>query len=157
MEGPVLREELVVHVSARRVRDVGRLLDPAHHGGSSGNVGVQPGGDRGVDGRPDRRRLVRGGDGDRAALPHGGSRYGGSTVVPEARSRLVDASPVVDRGWDRTSDLFVVPSQGSRPAGVGSGPRRAETEMVAGRPVYVLYRPSRGLEVRDGGWDGQSR
>ena len=67
MEGPVLREELVVHVSARRVRDVGRLLDPAHHGGSSGNVGVQPGGDRGVDGRPDRRRLVRGGDGDRAA------------------------------------------------------------------------------------------
>jgi hypothetical protein len=24
--------------------------------------------------------------------------------------------------------------------------------MVAGRPVFVLYRPSRGLEVRDGTW-----
>ncbi len=28
-------------------------------------------------------------------------------------------------------------------------PRRVEHELVAGKPVFVLYRPSRGLEVRD--------
>ena len=28
-------------------------------------------------------------------------------------------------------------------------PRRAETEVVAGRQVHVIYRPSRGFEVRD--------
>lgn len=33
---------------------------------------------------------------------------------------------------------------GPRPA-----PRRAETEVVGGRPVFVLYWPSRGFEVRD--------
>jgi hypothetical protein len=83
--------------------------------------------------------------------------YGGPAVaVPEARSsRTVDAPPVVDRGWDRGEDSFVVPSQvtaGNR----DNGPRRAETEMVAGKPVFVLYRPSRGLEVRDGNWDSRS-
>ncbi len=33
--------------------------------------------------------------------------------------------------------------------GVPSGPRRAETEVVAGRQVHVIFRPSRGFEVRD--------
>jgi hypothetical protein len=28
-------------------------------------------------------------------------------------------------------------------------PRRVDAEVVAGKPVFVLYRPSRGLEVRD--------
>lgn len=88
------------------------------------------------------------------ARPYG---YGGPTItVPEAASsRLVDSPPAVDRGWDRGEDSFVVPSQVSR-AARDSGPRRAETEMVAGRPVFVLYRPSRGLEVRDSGWDSRT-
>ena len=115
--------------------------------------------------RMDRRGGARGralsgamGGHDTPALPPtrpGG--YGGPTVaVPEARaSRTVDAPPAVDRGWDRAEDSFVVPSQvtaGNR----DNGPRRAEMEMVAGRPVFVLYRPSRGLEVRDGSWDARS-
>jgi hypothetical protein len=83
--------------------------------------------------------------------------YGGPTVaVPEARtSRTVDSAPVTDRGLDRGEDSFVVPSKvtaGNR----DNGPRRAEMEMVAGRPVFVLYRPSRGLEVRDSNWDSRT-
>jgi hypothetical protein len=31
-----------------------------------------------------------------------------------------------------------------------ASPRPADVEVVAGRPVHVVYRPSRGLEVRDG-------
>jgi hypothetical protein len=82
--------------------------------------------------------------------------YGGPTsVVPEARaSRAVDSPSVVDRGWDRGEDAFVVPSQVTR-GNRDTGPRKAETEMVAGKPVFVLYRPSRGLEVRESvGRDG---
>lgn len=90
-------------------------------------------------------------------------------VVP---SRRVDTAPVTDRGIDRADDPdpFVVPSRMDRPAGAfdpGSAggqrgaqavpaavpapaaePRRADREVVAGKPVHVLYRPSRGLEVR---------
>jgi hypothetical protein len=64
---------------------------------------------------------------------------------------VVDTVPVSDRGWDRGEDAMVVPSRVSTPVEpVGSGtPRAADAEMVAGRPVYVVYRPSRGLEVRD--------
>jgi hypothetical protein len=87
------------------------------------------------------------------ARPYGG---GPAMAVPEATpSRIVDSPPTVDRGWDRGEDSFVVPSQVRR-ADREQGPRRAETEMVAGRPVFVLYRPSRGLEVTDGGWDSRS-
>ena len=88
------------------------------------------------------------------ARPYGGG--GPAMAVPEATpSRIVDSPPTVDRGWDRGEDSFVVPSQVRR-ADREQGPRRAETEMVAGRPVFVLYRPSRGLEVTDGGWDSRS-
>jgi hypothetical protein len=81
---------------------------------------------------------------------------GPTTVVPEARtSRMVDSPPAVDRGWDRGEDSFVVPSQVTR-RNRDTGPRRAEPEMVAGRPVFVLYRPSRGLEVRDSSWDSRT-
>ncbi|TWH22559.1 hypothetical protein [Prauserella rugosa] len=89
-------------------------------------------------------------------------------VVP---SRRVDTAPVSDRGLDRADDPdpFVVPSRmqpqadtfrttaagGPAPAAVPAPapaaapePPRAAQEMVAGKPVYVLYRPSRGLEVR---------
>jgi hypothetical protein len=61
-------------------------------------------------------------------------------------SRVVDTAPVVDTSWDRIDEEPVlVPS---RVGGTAPAPRRAETEMVGGRPVYVVYRPSRGLEVQ---------
>ncbi|HEY3262821.1 MAG TPA: hypothetical protein VGJ95_21560 [Pseudonocardiaceae bacterium] len=61
-------------------------------------------------------------------------------------SRLVDAPSVVDPSWDRLAEEepVLVPSR----AGAGSPPRRAELETVGGRQVWVVYRPSRGLEVR---------
>jgi len=76
---------------------------------------------------------------DRPALPAG---TGDAT-----HSRVVDTAPVVDPSWDRLAEEepVLVPSRAG--AGVAT-PRRAETEMVGGRPVYVVYRPSRGLEVR---------
>ncbi|MEU6646560.1 magnesium transporter [Saccharomonospora sp. NPDC046836] len=86
-------------------------------------------------------------------------------------SRRVDTAPVTDRGWDRADDVdpVVVPSRltggataqplfeqaGGRsssppppPAVPTQQPRRVEPELVAGKPVFVVYRPSRGLEVR---------
>jgi hypothetical protein len=66
-----------------------------------------------------------------------------------ARSRLSDVSPVVQTtSWDRVDDEPVyVPSRSATPP---AEPRRAELEEVAGRPVWVVYRPSAGLEVNDG-------
>jgi hypothetical protein len=137
----------------------------------AGDARVRPEGGAGSDGgtvsataqRMDRRtgnRELRGTPGAQGApalppvRPYG---YGGpTTTVPEARaSRTVDSPPAVDRGWDRGEDAFVVPSQVAR-ADRDTGPRRAETEMVAGRPVHVLYRPSRGLEVRDSTWESRT-
>ena len=71
-----------------------------------------------------------------AALPAGTS---------DTRSRTVDAPPVVDTSWDRLEEPVLVPSQ---PRSDAAPPRKAELEMVDGRPVWVVYRPSRGLEVR---------
>jgi hypothetical protein len=102
--------------------------------------------------RLDRSRAELTGRGAQAALPAVSPRgYSGPTMALQQAggSRLVDAPPVTD-AWDRGEDALVVPSRVSRRP-EGPGPRRAETEMVAGRPVFVLYRPSRGLEVRDGG------
>ncbi len=91
-------------------------------------------------------------NGGQAALPAGG--YGGQAALPSGRSRVVDTPPVADQKWDRLDDAVLVPSRVtngfSRVDGpVVPGPRRAETEVVAGRQVHVIYRPSRGLEVRD--------
>lgn len=80
-------------------------------------------------------------------------------------SRTIDTSPVADRSWDRgdLGDSVVVPSRLGRTAAaepvssdmafVGAParqgePRRVDAEVVGGKPVFVLYRPSRGLEVR---------
>ena len=59
--------------------------------------------------------------------------------------------PVVESRWDRTQgeDEVLVPSRAA--SGPIGAPRRAELEVVAGRPVWVVYRPSRGLVV--GGQD----
>jgi len=65
----------------------------------------------------------------------------------------VDTVPVTDRGWDRAEDAVVVPSRVSRRgevlAQLNPSPRPADIEEVGGRPVHVVYRPSRGLEVAD--------
>lgn len=61
-------------------------------------------------------------------------------------SRMVDTPSVVDTSWDRLDEEPVlVPS---RAGGDAPPPRRAELETVAGRQVWVVYRPSRGLEVQ---------
>ncbi|MGW1678931.1 hypothetical protein [Saccharopolyspora sp. NPDC002376] len=94
-----------------------------------------------------------------AALPSGAAarRPGGMPALPEARttSRVVDTNPVAEAKWDGIDeDPVLIPSRTTGSPIFGQpepqGPRRAEKEVVAGRPVYVLYRPSRGLEVADG-------
>ena len=103
------------------------------------------------------------GGGEAPALPGPGAagpqRPGTRTAqaLPEGRaSRLVDTAPVADAKWDRHDDDPVLVPSRSDTSPVSdepneSGPRRADMEVVQGRPVYVVYRPSRGLEVADGG------
>ncbi|MGH3877724.1 MAG: magnesium transporter [Actinophytocola sp.] len=117
---------------------------------------------------PGNRLAIEGADASPALLSTGvPERQGPTAALPSSRtSRLVDTAPVTDRGWDRNADwgedAVVVPSQvgGRRGEAAGrfesaavpprqSGPRPADVEMVAGRPVHVVYRPSRGLEVRE--------
>ncbi|MEU4807322.1 hypothetical protein [Actinosynnema sp. NPDC023587] len=94
-----------------------------------------------------------GGGGGQAALPIGA--HSGPAALSSGRSRVVDTPPVADRTWDRSEDAVLVPSRVTNgftriaDTPVVPGPRRAETEVVAGRQVHVIYRPSRGLEVRD--------
>jgi hypothetical protein len=93
-------------------------------------------------------QIVSGGDGygvRAGALPAGS----GPAALPVGRSRVVDSPPVTDRQWDRVDDSVLVPSRSNGYQGPVQEPRRAETEVVAGRPVHVIYRPSRGFEVRD--------
>ncbi len=120
---------------------------------------------------------------ERAALPAGGSDtsdvYGGFTPSRSpgdylrpgsAGSRRVDTAPVTESRWDRVDDPdpVVIPSRlssmddpvvppspgfSAAPPAPVPQPRRVEHELVAGKPVFVLYRPSRGLEVRDDGRD----
>lgn len=80
------------------------------------------------------------------ALPPGFSST--DSGAHSGRSRITDSPPVVEASWDRTDDEPVyVPSRSKTPRGA---PRRADLEEVAGRPVWVVYRPSAGLEVNDG-------
>ncbi|MEU7475842.1 hypothetical protein AB0A63_07650 [Lentzea sp. NPDC042327] len=79
------------------------------------------------------------------ALPAGS----GPAALPVGRSRVVDSPPVTDRQWDRVDDAVLVPSRSNGYSAPVQEPRRAETEVVAGRQVHVIYRPSRGFEVRD--------
>lgn len=113
---------------------------PGSRGGAAANAaGTAPGGQRTA-----------------AALPEGNST-----------SRIVDTVPVADANWDSVDDdPVLVPSrtdsttQPGAPTrqtsmtnwvGTGNGGERSTTdrEVVAGRPVNVVYRPSRGLEVAD--------
>lgn len=114
------------------------------------------------DGAPPSQGAVPSGGGAAAgALPAGGGsprRPGGAQGVPEARatSRVVDTNPVADAKWDgNDEDPVLIPSRATvervsdQPTGADS-PRLADREVVQGRPVHVIYRPSRGLEVADG-------
>ncbi|HKR48019.1 MAG TPA: hypothetical protein VJT72_00300, partial [Pseudonocardiaceae bacterium] len=77
-----------------------------------------------------------------AALP-----TGFSSVTP-LRTRIADLLPPgTNAAGDRSgAEPVYVPSA----SGMSSAPRQAELEEVAGRPVWVVYRPSAGLEVNDG-------
>jgi hypothetical protein len=78
-----------------------------------------------------------------AALP-----TGFSSTAP-GHTQLADLlPPVVEVAGDRVGEEPVyVPSAAGNQRGV---PRRADLEEVAGRQVWVVYRPSAGLEVNDG-------
>jgi hypothetical protein len=86
-----------------------------------------------------------------SAPPGTTRRADAAWVPPQPQSRRVDTSPVYDRGWD-DPDPVVVPSRisgSSAQAPASPQPRRVDQEVVAGKPVFVLYRPSRGIELRD--------
>ncbi|WP_328444693.1 magnesium transporter [Amycolatopsis sp. NBC_00438] len=89
---------------------------------------------------------------------------GGRPTIRGEESRRVDTSPVADRRWNDEPEPVVVPSdlrspeagfngyaapEAPRTPGVRAQPRRVDPEVVAGKPVFVLYRPSRGIEVRE--------
>lgn len=121
-------------------------------------------GRRGVEGSRGGRALPAArGDVD-ATLASGPYGRGGPAAIGGRASRVVDTATVTDRGWDRGweygEDAVVVPSQVGSRRSEGryesvpvtpprQQPRPADVEMVAGRPVHVVYRPSRGLEVRE--------
>lgn len=85
--------------------------------------------------------------GSTPALPPGFSSTQSRSPEP-GRSRITDVPPVVESSWDRTDEEPVyVPS---RSTASRAEPRKADLEEVAGRPVWVVYRPSAGLEVNDG-------
>jgi hypothetical protein len=83
-----------------------------------------------------------------AALPTGFS------AAAHDRTRAADMLPsVVNVVSDRAGEEpMYVPSASGNPR----APRQAELEEVAGRPVWVVYRPSAGLEVGLEGTDGDS-
>ena len=98
-----------------------------------------------------------GGDGALVLMPSSpGGRNDPNGALPPRRSRVVDTNPV---HGEYGEDAMVVPSQVTTRRNEGRydaapqvprpTPRPADVEMVAGRPVHVVYRPSRGLEVRE--------
>jgi hypothetical protein len=84
----------------------------------------------------------------------GGGPNGGQLGPAASRvsSRLVDTAPVTESHWDDRDERVLVPSE-HRAGEVARRPqapppvRHADTEVIAGRQVHVVYRPSRGLEV----------
>lgn len=91
------------------------------------------------------------------ALPAGFSstesrRTGFGSTESRRPSRIIDTPPVVaESGWDRGGeDAVLVPSRASH-RNPRAAPRRTELEVVAGRPAWVVYRPSRGLVIGDNG------
>lgn len=108
-----------------------------------------------------------GGLGGAGALFTGPGRDGGWTppALPEGftsrerrAARMAEPGAVFDSpadvsGWGDEENSLLIPSR-TRPRPPGQI-RRADMEVVAGRPVYVVYRPSSGLVV-DGDPPGMS-
>ncbi|QFU93503.1 magnesium transporter [Amycolatopsis sp. YIM 10] len=160
--GGRFRPEATVFASAQRLDNTGLGNRPA--AAWSGAIpGALPGGGHaelpaGANGMPVFGAFAPGGN-----LP--------GNQLPQPASRRVDTSPVFDRGWDRGDDPepVVIPSRmtaanGTQPEAAFAPPvsappsaampaprqpRRVDPELVGGRPVHVIYRPSRGLEVRE--------
>lgn len=101
------------------------------------------------------------------AADPGFTRRPGSTAsayaLPESQPSRADTPPLVDPLGDAArnasgEDPVLVPShRDDRAAAVSPepmSPRPADMEVVQGKPVYVIFRPSRGLEVADNGADG---
>jgi hypothetical protein len=93
----------------------------------------------------------------------GGRNDPAGALPPRGRSRIVDTTPVYDPGWGE--DAMVVPSRVSAvpndiasPVARAAAARPADVEIVAGRPVHTVYRPSsnsvepapRRMPMRDG-------
>jgi hypothetical protein len=162
--GGRFRPEATVFASAPRLAGAGtRAASPAAAwsgapwpgGGALPGGGRQPalpaGGGAGV--LPGFATSGRGSDDYVYSAPPGTTRRADAWVPPQPQSRRVDTSPVFDRDWEH-ADSVVVPSRlttepATAPVPAAPRPRRVERELVGGKPVYVVYRPSRGLEVRD--------
>ncbi|MFI5612324.1 magnesium transporter [Amycolatopsis sp. NPDC051903] len=160
------RPEAAVFASAQRLDNGSRSARPAAAWsgapwpgavGSSGAQGALPAGGGGGSPVFGQYNPVGGDPGDYAV---------GARRVPSRESRRVDTSPVADRRWSDEPEPVVIPSRmrsserdypesipeqagGYTPPGVRAQPRRVDPEVVAGKSVFVLYRPSRGIEVRD--------
>ncbi|NKQ57373.1 magnesium transporter [Amycolatopsis sp. K13G38] len=162
------RPEATIFANAQRLDGAGSM---AARPAAAWSGAPWPGGGAALPGSGSRRRgLPAGGgpgimpeylpssgdpDGDYvySAPPGTTRRADASWLPPQPQSRRVDTSPVYDRDWEQHEPV-VVPSRmpsARMPARAQSRPqpRRAERELIGGRPVHVLYRPSRGIEVRD--------
>lgn len=118
--------------------------------------------DRAAGVRAEGPRLSPGGSGgemlpagpaaDPPALPAGAGRSAPASVFGAAPARL-DAPAFRGGGDAADEDAVLVPSRAEARVhrAPSPGARRAELEMVEGRPVWLVYRPSRGLEVGDPG------
>ena len=163
------RPEATIFASARRLDNGSGAPRPAAAWSGAPWPGAVPG--RGVAGA-----LPAGGNGAAPVFgqynPVNGEPGDYIVVGPDGHparqeSRRVDTSPVADRRWSEEPEPVVVPSRlraaeaelGSyappdspseyRVSAVRGQPRRVDPEVVAGKPVFVLYRPSRGIEVRE--------
>ncbi|MEU7785857.1 magnesium transporter [Amycolatopsis sp. NPDC049159] len=165
--GGRFRPEATIFANAQRLDNTSGAARPAAAwsgawpgavGGGGGSAGALPSGGR--PGSPvfGQYNPANGDPGDYVVV--------GSNGRPTTReeSRRVDTSPVADRRWNDEPEPVVVPSDlrapesgfsdypaqdAPRAPGVRAQPRRVDPEVVAGKPVFVLYRPSRGIEVRE--------
>jgi hypothetical protein len=167
--GGRFRPEATIFASSQRLDNVGSRSRPA----AAWSGAPWPGA---VGSSGDRLALPSGGGAPvmPGSSPGEGLRsdYVLSTQGGGRASRPVDTSPVFDRRWSDEPEPVVVPSRMAAnsgqsdaayrvpdyvvPAQAGRGgsfrpqqPRRVDPEVVAGKPVFVLYRPSRGLEVSE--------